>query len=87
MGRNDRLAKSVARVPGAGRQQAADFVICARRLNCQSARLTDEVKWAINAQDFKSQLADDLIRTRAATVGLAYQRALATCSASDEADH
>lgn len=68
-------AQSVARVPGAGRQQAADFVAARGGLN-QSARLTDEVKRAINAQDFNAA-ADDLIRTRAATAGPAYQRALA----------
>ena len=65
----------MARCQAPGGNSAADFVAARGGLN-QSARLTDEVKRAINAQDFNAA-ADDLIRTRAATAGPAYQRALA----------
>ncbi len=68
-------AQQVARVPGAGRQMAADLVEGRGGLN-QSARLEGEVKRAINAQDFTAA-ADDLIATRARTAGPAYDRALA----------
>lgn len=68
-------ASAVGRMPGAGRQQAAD-VLTARGGVAQSARLGDEVKRAISADDFAGTI-DDLMRARTANAGPAYQRALA----------
>jgi hypothetical protein len=66
-------AQKVARVPGAGRQMAADLVEGRGGLN-QSARLEGEVKRAINAEDFAST-KQDLLRTRATAAAPKYEAA------------
>lgn len=68
-------AQTASRTPGPAMTAAKEFVDQRGGLN-QSARVEGEIKRAISAQDFTSA-ADDLIRTRAATAGPLYERALA----------
>lgn len=69
------LAQYVGRKPGPGMVAAREFVEARGGLN-QSARLVGEVQRAISAKDFLAA-QDDLIRSRAAQAGPAYERALA----------
>lgn len=69
------LAQAVSREPGVGRATAKATVDARGGLN-QSTRLADAVKRGISAEDFTGA-TDDLIRTRAATAGPAYEKALA----------
>lgn len=74
-GQTEGLAQAVSREPGIGRATAAAAVAQRGGLN-QSARLSSAVRNAISADDFMAA-TDDLIRTRAATAGPAYEKALA----------
>lgn len=66
-------AQQVARVPGQGRQMAADLVEGRGGLN-QSARLEGEVKRAINAQDFTAEKGA-LLQSRATAAAPLYEEA------------
>lgn len=70
------MAQHVARKPGPAMVAAKEFVDQRGGLN-QSARLTDEVKRAINAQDFAAT-KQDLLQTRATAAAPLYENAFTT---------